>query len=73
MVNIEKNDKNDGKNGIESRRDEKKKITMFFLPILRRVVIANVAIDRLASETNPSISSWHLETLREEDGMEECE
>ena len=73
MVNIEKNDKNDGENGIESRRDEKKKIKMFFLPILRRVVIANVAIDRLASETNPSISSWHLETLREEDGMEECE
>ena len=29
MVNIEKNDKNDGKNGIESRRDEKKKIKMF--------------------------------------------
>ena len=73
MVNTEKIYISDGENGIESRRNEKKKITMFFLPILRRVVIANVAIDRLASETNPSISSWHLETLKEEDGMEEYE
>ena len=33
------------------------------VPILRRVVMASVAIDLLESATSPSMSSWHLDTL----------
>ena len=36
-----------------------------FVPILRSVVIASVAMDLLESATRPSMSSWHLETLRD--------
>lgn len=32
-------------------------------PILRRVVMASVAMDLLESATSPSMSSWHLDTL----------
>lgn len=34
-----------------------------FVPILRSVVIASVAMDLLESATRPSMSSWHLDTL----------
>ena len=59
----------DDKNEVERRR-YLKKTKLFYLPILSRVVIANVAIDRLESETKPSISSWHLDTLIDENGIE---
>jgi hypothetical protein len=34
-----------------------------YVPILRSVVIASVAMDLLESATRPSMSSWHLDTL----------
>lgn len=53
--------------GISERNTEiclSRRSTLFSLPVLRRVVMASVAMDRLASAMSASRSSLHLDTMR---------